>query len=126
MQPIIEAEYFTLTPTVAPTADPTPTQKPPSNITYSLDKATGTLTISGTGDMEDYEEDSSPFYDNGSIKSVIIENGVTSIGDWAFSYCDGLMDVYYSGSEEEWNEVYIGGSNDCLKNANIVFNYVRE
>ena len=56
------------------------------NVTWTLDED-GTLTISGTGDM-----DSSDFsrYD---IKSVIIENSVTSIGDYTFSGCVNLTSI---------------------------------
>ena len=64
------------------------------NVTYSLDTETGVLTISGTGDMADYSvSDNSPFHDNASIKSVVIESGVTSIGEWAFDYCKSLTSV---------------------------------
>ena len=52
------------------------------NLTWTLDDA-GTLTISGTGDMEDYYS-SMPPWDMGSIKTVVIKNGVTSIGAAAF------------------------------------------
>ncbi len=58
------------------------------NVTYSLDTETGVLTISGTGDMY-----YGPFYENTNIKSVIIESGVTSIGDEAFSGCRSLTNV---------------------------------
>ena len=62
------------------------------NLTWTLDG--GTLTISGTGDMTDYNIDLATWYDyKNSIKSVIIENGVTSIGDWAFSDCVSLTSV---------------------------------
>ena len=64
------------------------------NVTYSLDTSTGVLAISGTGDMADYSMDnSSPFDINSNIKSVIIENGVTSIGEMAFYNCISLTDV---------------------------------
>lgn len=44
----------------------------------------GTLTVSGTGRMFDYSHDV-PWYDFcEDIKCVIIENGITSIGDYAF------------------------------------------
>ena len=59
------------------------------NVTYSLDTETGVLTINGTGDMYSY----GPFYENTNIKSVIIENGVTSIGDGVFQGCTSLRSV---------------------------------
>jgi hypothetical protein len=31
-----------------------------------------------------------------------------------FSYCDSLTNVYYTGSEEEWSKITIGGYNDRL------------
>ncbi|MBQ4348677.1 MAG: leucine-rich repeat protein [Clostridia bacterium] len=56
-----------------------------------------------------------------SLISVTIPDSVTSIGEWAFAYCDSLTDVYYQGSEEQWKEISIGGSNKCLTNATIHF-----
>ena len=49
-----------------------------------------TLTISGTGAMKDYgAPDDQPWKDYRSlIASVVIEDGVTSIGDYAFEGCD--------------------------------------
>ena len=64
------------------------------NVTYSLNTSTGVLTISGTGDMADYSGyDDSPFFDNSNIKSVIIENGITTVGKLVFSYCKSLTSV---------------------------------
>ena len=59
------------------------------NVTYSFDSKTGTLIISGTGDM--YFSDYSEFYKN--IKVVIIEKGVTSIVYCAFENCTSLTSV---------------------------------
>ena len=64
-----------------------------TNVTYSLDTETGVLTISGTGYMKDYSGKNSPFYYNSSVKSVIIENGVTSIGNQAFYGCASLTSI---------------------------------
>lgn len=50
----------------------------------------GVLTISGNGAMKDY---SHPWVGEGRIEKVIIENGVTSIGDWAFCDCSNLTTV---------------------------------
>ena len=67
------------------------------NVTYSLDRETGTLTISGTGDMYDYlgtggsfSNSGSPFYRKSVLKRIFIENGVTSIGSTMFEYCVNL------------------------------------
>ncbi len=56
----------------------------------------GTLTISGTGNMEDFEHD--PWWNTApwrsySVRHVAIENGVTSVGSAAFSCCKNLTDI---------------------------------
>jgi hypothetical protein len=58
----------------------------------------GVLTISGNGKMEDYTLDlntvNSPWYSvRTSITSLMIESGVTSIGDRAFQGCRNLASV---------------------------------
>ncbi len=76
------------------------------NLTWEFDESTGTLTISGVGEMSDFTEESIPWknykYD---IKTVIINNGVTTIGDYAFRYCDSLTKITIPDSVTE-----IGGS----------------
>ena len=57
-----------------------------------------------------------------SLTSISIPNKVTSIGDFAFYYCYSLTDVYYSGTEDQWNKISIGSNNSELTNANIHFN----
>ena len=54
-----------------------------------------------------------------SLESIEIPSGVTSIGDYAFRGCTNLTDVYYSGSQAEWNQIDINVSNGCLTNATI-------
>ncbi len=65
-----------------------------ANLTWELDDE-GTLTIAGTGDMADYNYEYRPlWYSNrSSIKKVIIGDGVTSIGDYAFYWCRSLTSV---------------------------------
>ncbi len=66
-----------------------------NNLTWTLDNE-GTLTISGTGEMTNYSSSSSnrsPWYNNTSIKNIIIQNGVTSIGDSAFEGCSSLTEI---------------------------------
>lgn len=53
------------------------------NLTWTLDG--NTLTISGTGPMYDYsEENLAPWRNVSDLRTVIIEEGVTSIGAYAF------------------------------------------
>ena len=49
------------------------------------------LTISGNGDMNDYTSSILPW--GTSITEVIIEEGVTSIGDYAFNRCKSLTSI---------------------------------
>ena len=46
----------------------------------------GVLTISGSGDMSDYSTSNDPgwYSDRLSVKSIVIEDGITSIGKMAF------------------------------------------
>lgn len=175
-----------------------------SNLTWTLDD-NGALTISGTGDMWDWNYDnrapwndirnnvktaiieigvtsidSMAFYDCDSLTNVSIPSSITSIGDMAFRYCSSLTsinvdignqyysslngnlydknqtlliqyaigkkdtsfsipnsvtsignsafyvcysqkDVYYSGSEAQWEKISIGSGNACLAKATIHF-----
>ncbi len=64
------------------------------NLTWTL-TCDSVLTISGTGAMDDYNAYAPwcDIYYHGAVKSVIIEDGVTSIGSSAFAYCSGLTSV---------------------------------
>ena len=61
-----------------------------TNLTWEL-SCDSVLTISGTGEMENSDYSDIPWnsYRN-SIKSLIIENGVTSINNYAFQHCKSL------------------------------------
>ena len=65
------------------------------NLTWTLDSE-GTLTISGTGKMKDYfavmmensESSPTPWYNKKEqITKIIIDDGITHIGDYAFYEC---------------------------------------
>ena len=64
-----------------------------SNLTWTLDSA-GVLTISGSGDMHGYGSSDAPWYGSRSrVKSAVIAEGVTSIGESAFENCRSLTSV---------------------------------
>ena len=59
------------------------------------------------------------FYGCTSLTSVTIPVGVTEIKINSFLHCDSLRDVYYGGSESQWNQISFSGGNDALLDANI-------
>ena len=69
-----------------------------ANLTWALDDK-GTLTISGTGEMTNYESrvatpNFAPWYEKrNSIKSIVVADGVTTIGECAFYEMDNLKEI---------------------------------
>ena len=63
-------------------------------LTWTLD-VEGKLTVSGTGKMDDYSYDQlAPWFDClARVKSVVINEGVTSVGTEAFRECRNLKSV---------------------------------
>lgn len=62
-----------------------------NDVTWSLD-GNGTLTISGSGKMNDYaQEEDVPWHEKRrSIKKAVISDGVTFVGGYAFADCPNL------------------------------------
>lgn len=61
-----------------------------SNLSWSLDTQTGVLTVSGTGVMEDYYSEAPWGSYSGSVRTLIVGNGVTHIGGNAFRGLENL------------------------------------
>ena len=66
-----------------------------SKVSWNFNSSTHVLTISGTGDMAFFNEAyNTPWYSfKSEIKSVIIGNGVTSIGRYAFAFCSNITSI---------------------------------
>ncbi|MBQ7521756.1 MAG: leucine-rich repeat protein, partial [Clostridia bacterium] len=64
------------------------------------------------------------FYGCRSLTSIVIPDSITNIYNTVFLHCDSLADVYYTGSEEQWQSIAINTKdNDCLLNqATIHYN----
>ncbi len=61
-------------------------------LTWTLEG--GVLSIEGTGRMENYATEASPWYSyHAEIQSIQIGDGVTCIGDWAFYNCNQATSV---------------------------------
>lgn len=106
------------------------------NLTWKLDDS-GTLTISGTGAMYDFEEEApwlalepqklvleegithigaSAFRSCG-FTTVELYDAVETIGTRAFHDCGNLEKVIYHGTKEQWETITVGDGNEALLNA---------
>ena len=76
---------------------------------WTYDQETKELRISGSGAMSDYNNSSEvPWYGwREEIHSVVIESGITRIGNYAFIYCGSLEEIKLpEGLEEIGREVF--------------------
>ena len=83
------------------------------NLTWVLTED-GTLTISGSGEMENYTDSSvTPWYSNRTkILSAVVEPGVESVGNYAFYSCLKLASVSLPGGVKSIGE---SAFQDCAK-----------
>ena len=59
----------------------------------------------------------------GALDKVPVPVSVTSIMKSAFSDCTSLTDVYYSGTEEQWDSISIDSYNEPLTGAAMHYNW---
>ncbi len=84
-------------------------------------------------------------FSSSNLSEIVFQEGLTSIGDLAFvecklsrlelpaslthisasafSVCYSLTDIYYAGSEEQWNQIINEVYNEDLENITIHYNY---
>lgn len=113
---------------------------------WKFDESALKLIIYGNGEMMNFNSPTKWDGNNTKITSIVIEDGVTTIGKNAFSiceftqsisipisvkkinekafeYCNSLKNIYYLGSQAQWNEIEIVSiGNDILKHAKIHYN----
>jgi len=116
-----------------------------NGVRWEVSEDKTTLTISGEGAIRNYLEDDYPgwyYYAQDSITKLIINNGVTGIGDYAFfdmcnietvvipasvtelgsfvfDNCENLKTIHFSGDEEEWEQLF--GEYELPENTNVHF-----
>ncbi|MBR6593791.1 MAG: leucine-rich repeat protein [Clostridia bacterium] len=54
---------------------------------------------------------------------VVISSDVKEITGKAFNSCDNLKNIYFTGTEEEWNNIIMSESGAWTKDYNIIYNY---
>ena len=66
------------------------------SVQWNFTPESGVLVISGIGAMSNYQFPSIPIpWKRTSIDSLVIEEGVTEIGDYAFYYCENLRSISF-------------------------------
>ena len=63
--------------------------------------------------------DSEAFRECGNLTSIVIPESVTSIEQIAFYDCNRLKNVTYSGTDEQWDAIYINWGNEALTDAYV-------
>ena len=87
-----------------------------NNMSWNLN-GNGVLTISGTGNMPNYSSTSQPWYKyRESIKQVKIGDGITGIGDYAFSGCTNLTSVTIPGNVTSIGDYAFSNCNSLVAN----------
>lgn len=96
----------------------------PSSVTsigyYSFSYCKGLTSIIIPKSVTSIEE--CAFAECSGLTSVTIPTSVTTIGDCAFFGCNNITDVYYTGSEEQWQKINIVTNNGALTNSTIHYN----
>lgn len=90
------------------------------NVTYTLNND-GVLNICGSGAMNSYSfrsDNRPPWYSNkGQIKEVVVEQGVTGVGKYAFYVCTNLKKATIAGSV---TYISTGAFNNCTSLVDVV------
>lgn len=62
------------------------------------------------------------FKECSQLEQVVIPNSVKIISPGAFQNCSNLQDIYYQGTEQEWNSISLGANWNVGVNATIHYN----
>lgn len=63
------------------------------------------------------------FSDCENLTEIVIPTSVVKITRYAFEDCNNLEKVFYSGTEQEWNNIFFGSNDRFFKNCAVIYNY---
>ena len=90
-----------------------------NNVTWSLNIKEGTLTLSGTGNTDDYSGQPPPWTENAeSIEKIVIEEGIVLLGKYIFATCSNLREITFPGSISAINT---GAFENCTKLTDVYY-----
>lgn len=84
---------------------------------YDCTHLTAVAISDGVTSIGDYA-----FHTCSSMTAITIPSSVTSIGHAAFWDCSRLKDVYYTGTQYQWNSIRFSEYNQALTSATIHYN----
>ncbi|MCD7957983.1 MAG: leucine-rich repeat protein [Ruminococcus sp.] len=64
------------------------------------------------------------FYNCENLVEISIPSSMTAMESYAFGFCSSLENVYYAGTEEQWNNIKVGDSNIYFTSANIYYGVI--
>lgn len=62
------------------------------------------------------------FQECGALTAISLPDSITHIDNYAFRYCGSLSDVYYTGSESQWNAIYTDSKWNGIAQSTIHYN----
>ena len=95
----------------------------PQNVSYIGPSAFNNCTSLKNITIPDGIQDIDYFSFSGcdSLQSVTLSTSVTEIEDGVFSGCPNLTYVYYAGTEEQKNTIYVGSDNEDILTATWIY-----
>jgi len=78
---------------------------------WAFDAESGTLTISGSGSMDDYSRTNrAPWWGfRKQIASLVIQSGISGLGDYAFNECTSLEQISWQNTLSDFGEYTFRG-----------------
>ena len=88
----------------------------------SLAMRSGLFPVAQASDETALNIGQGAFENCSSLVFVSIDKSLTSIGENAFNECGKITDIFYNGSEEDWNKITVGKNNDDILSARKHYN----